>query len=108
MVVLQFVAVNLQMWFICRFMHLPFRYFLTHQLYSTGLLAGLAWLSAAAVDLVIKNTLVSFVASGLIYTVGAAGLIWLWPAIIGMKRGEIQDQIAATWLSVRLRLPSKR
>jgi len=108
MVVLQFVAVNLQMWFICRFMHLPFRYFLTHQLYSTGLLAGLAWLSAAAVDLVIKNTLVSFIASGLIYTVGSAALIWLWPAMVGMTRGEIQDQIAATWLSVRLRLPSKR
>jgi hypothetical protein len=89
-------------------MHMPFRYFLTHQLYSAGLLAGLAWLSAAAVDLVIKNTLLSFVSSGVIYTLGCAGLAFLWPAIVGLSRSELQNQIAATWLSVRLRLPPRR
>jgi O-antigen/teichoic acid export membrane protein len=107
MVIVQFVGVNLQLWFICRFLRLPFRYFLIHQLYSVLLLAGLAWLSAAAVDLMVKNTLVSFVISGAIYTLGCVSLVFLLPSIAGMTRAELRHQVTSIWLSVRIRLPGR-
>jgi O-antigen/teichoic acid export membrane protein len=104
MIFVNFVAVNIQMWFICRFMRLPFRYFLAHQIYSAVLLASIAWLSAAAADLFIPNTLVSFVISGILYTLGCAGLVCLLPAIVGMSRTELRNQSTAIWLSLRSRL----
>ncbi len=103
MVFVQFIGVNLQMWFICRSLVLPFRYFFFHQIYSVMLLAGIAWLSATTVDLAVKNILLSFVISGVIYTLVCTGLVFLLPPIVAMSRDELWHQLTSIWQSLRPR-----
>lgn len=50
MVGIQLIGVNLELWYNCLFLKLPFGRFLFHQLYSVVLLASFAWLSAWVVD----------------------------------------------------------
>jgi O-antigen/teichoic acid export membrane protein len=108
MVIVQVIGVNLQLWFICRFLRLRYMYFLFHQVYSVLLLVTIAWLSVGAVDLVIKNTLLAFVSSGMIYVLGCAGLVLLLPQLIALSRAELLTQADGLWLAALRILSSPR
>lgn len=106
MVVIQLFGVNLQLWYNCLFLDLPFGKFLFHQFYSVALLISCAWLSAGVVDRLVENTLLAFVGSGVLYTMGCIGLVFLLPTIVAMSRTEVKDQLALGWLFVRRRIRS--
>jgi O-antigen/teichoic acid export membrane protein len=104
MVIIQFIGVNLQFWFVARSLRLSFWKFLSHQFYSVILLAALAWSSAAAFNLMFNSTLLAFFASGVLYTLGFAGVVFLFPSILSMSRGELQNQLTWVWQALLRRL----
>jgi O-antigen/teichoic acid export membrane protein len=108
MVIIQFVGVNLQLWYSCRFLHMQFRYFLAHQFYSAALLAGVAGTSILAVDRLIASSIWSFIVSGAVYSAGCALLAWLLPPLIAMSRAELRAQLAWGVQTARRLIPPKR
>ncbi len=100
MVLLQLVTVNLQLWFNTRLLHLSFWKFLGCQLYTVGLLAGIAWLAMAGVDLIIENVLIAFLVSGFLYALGFVLVSFLFPSVLSMSRAELIGQL----VQLRLKL----
>jgi hypothetical protein len=89
---LQFIGVNLQLWFNVRFLKLSFWKFLGHQFYSVALLAGIGWLITVGVGWFIKSTVFAFLVGGLIYTIGVGLTLFLLPSLIFMSRPELIRQ----------------
>ncbi len=92
-VMLQFVSVNLRLWFSVRLLNLPFSKFLRHQFYSIVLLTGIAGVSAIVVDRFIKSTLLAFLISGFIYALSYGVVLFIFPALISMSRTELKQQL---------------
>ncbi|NJN98365.1 MAG: hypothetical protein HC875_31885 [Anaerolineales bacterium] len=101
MVVVQFIGVNIQLWFNARYLQLSFWKFLTHQIYSVSLLAGLAWIAATLTDWVVQGDLLTFLVSGFIYVGAAIALSLLWPALFLMSQAELTKQLAQLRVIIR-------
>ncbi len=101
MVALQFVGVNLYLWFNVRFLHLHFRKFLYHQLYSLAVLASIAWLASRIVNLLVTSTLIAFLISGFFYTLGVGIATLVFPALLLMSRSELMNYLANFRLTLK-------
>jgi hypothetical protein len=93
MVAHQVIGINLQLWFNARFLQVSFWKFLGHQLYIIALLAGIAWLVSVGADEIIQNTLLAFLVSGVIYTLGVAIVFFLFPSLVFMSRASLIRQL---------------
>ena len=60
MVALQFIVVNVQLWFNARLLNLSFWKLIGHQFYSVGFMISLAWLAAVGTDMFIENIFLAF------------------------------------------------
>lgn len=93
MVVLQFIAVNVQLFFNTRFLKLSFWRYLGHQIFSVGfmlIIAAFATFIAYKPLGFAKNIISSFLLAGFFYTLMVIGLIYYLPVIVGLKKQEIQ------------------
>ena len=89
MVLLQLVAVNIQLWFNLKDIGLKFRFYVLHQAgVVTGLLL-LACLASTGVAVVGLGRLGEFVLAGLVYTILAGLAIWQMPVMVGSTRAEM-------------------
>lgn len=93
MIVVQFISVNLQLWFNSHFLQLSYWKFLGHQLYVVGVLYIIAWLTATTVDQFIKTPLFAFLISGIIYTLGFILITILLPSLLFLSRAEMWQQL---------------
>lgn len=103
MVLLQLVAVNVQLWFNLKSLRLRFRFYLLHQI---GVIAGLllmAWLSIAIVGAFGLSRLNSFIASGLVYTILVGYAIFKIPVVVGINRTEIDVLLKKLVSQIRAR-----
>lgn len=94
MVFLQFIAVNVQLYFNAKFLKLSFWKYFGHQLFSVGCLLALAFLSTIGVDRVLglrTSIIPGFLLAGLLYTLGVAVIIYFAPVIFGMKKRILKD-----------------
>ncbi|GAB4407491.1 MAG: lipopolysaccharide biosynthesis protein [Anaerolineae bacterium] len=94
MVLIQFIGVNGQLWFNTRFLQLSFWKLIGHQIYSVALLVGVAWLSVTFIDQMINSTLLGFLVSGFIYTLGVGLVLFLLPSLVFMSRADLTRQLA--------------
>jgi hypothetical protein len=95
MVIAQLIEVNLGLWFNARFLQFSFWKFLSHQLYVVAPLAGISWLAAKTMDLIIPNPLASLLGSGVIYAFGCGALLLLFPSLLFISRTELHGQISS-------------
>ena len=95
MVSVQFLSVNVQLFFNARFLSVNFTKFLLHQLIIAAILGLIALASRAISDLAFKDLIVTFLLSGVLYVTVTAILIYLFPQLIFMSREE-KNQIVAT------------
>ncbi len=95
MVLFQFITVNVQLWFNCKFLQLPFLKFLLHQFYSVAILGGCAYAAAFIADLFSATTIISFVLSGIIYCFSISLLLIVMPGLFSTSRVELMNQLAA-------------
>lgn len=93
MVVLQFIAVNVQLYFNARLLNLRFWRYLGHQFVSMGILLILALLTRLLIDhvLILDSVLISFLINGIIYSILVAGLLMAFPIIFGLNRNDIRS-----------------
>jgi O-antigen/teichoic acid export membrane protein len=89
MVVLQFIAVNIQLYFNARLLKLPFLKYIAHQVLSIGVLFSLSLLCAILINIATLNTLIRFLSEGILYALLVGIVVYFWPALFGMKSEDI-------------------
>jgi O-antigen/teichoic acid export membrane protein len=93
-----FIIVNVQLYFNSRYLNLQFFKYLGHQIFCAGCLIGFALLARIAFDLFFglqDYILVSFIASGFFYTALVAVTLWFFPIIFGLKNDDIKKMVNA-------------
>lgn len=97
MVIMAALAVNVQLYFIARFLKFSFRSYLTHQILTVGCLLLAAYGAAVGVELIggvsRQNIITNFLISGIIYTIGVAGIGYAFPVLFGLGREDIRSTI---------------
>jgi len=96
MVLLQFIGVNVQLYFNARFLKFSFWKYFRHQLLSIGCLLATAILATSgAAKVLVSNESIfqSFLLAGLFYTVMVFCLIYYFPVVAGFKKDDIQSTI---------------
>ncbi len=96
MVLLQFVGVNVQLWFNTRLLKLRFWRYIGHQIVSVGCLLGVAAISMFVVDKglgLYDKVILSFLLSGVFYTLMVIILFYFQPIIFGLQRQDIHSLI---------------
>lgn len=96
MVLLGIISVNIQAWLIARYYGWKFDWF--YQVVGIGSVVGSGYLAKLVVSLYwdfsgassIGNLLIPLLIAGVLYLAIVAGLIWLMPWLVGMKRDEIK------------------
>lgn len=89
MVALQFLFVNVQLWFNTRLLSLSFWKLLAHQLVAPAAFLLCVFASSALVSLPGLPRLSQFLLAGAAYTFLVAVMILLIPRLAGLQRGEI-------------------
>jgi len=92
----QFIGVNVQLYFNSRLLHLNFIKYLGHQVLSVGCLLGIAVIAVFLVDkgLELQNKVIlSFLLSGILYTLMVAILGYVQPVLFGLQRRDIHSLI---------------
>ncbi len=95
MVLAQLAEVNLQLWFVARFLRVSFLGFVVHQLCALAGIVLLAWLATWITAQLVSAPALALVSSGAIYTVSVGGLLFLFPPLIAMSHAELRTQIRA-------------
>lgn len=83
LIAVQFLAVNVQLWFNLKRLKLNFYLFLLHQIVVAGLFIGLAWFSSGISSYYGLNGFMNFFISGLLYSALVSFFIWRVPQLIG-------------------------
>lgn len=85
-VALQFVGVNVQLWFNTRLLGLNFFWFLRHQIIVAGVFGAIAWISAWGIGCFGLPLLWDFLLSGIAYTMLVAVAGYGAPGLFGLER----------------------
>lgn len=93
MILIQFIQVNVQLYFNSRFLKLSFRKYFTHQLVCISSLLLLAFLSLKAVDYlhIPSNIVIIILLSGIIYSLAVAALTYFVPSLFGLTRKDLSS-----------------
>lgn len=93
MVLIQFVAVNVQLYFNSRFLKLSFWKYFAHQIICVATLLLVAFMSLTVVDYfyVSSNIVMNFLLNGVIYSISVAGFTYLVPALFGLTRKDLRS-----------------
>jgi len=91
MVLLNIISVNVQLYFNAKQLQLNYWRYLWHQIITVGILFGLAIGSSFVANHLLKcsGKIMIFFVSGIIYSVLVIVMIYILPAIIGLRRKDI-------------------
>jgi O-antigen/teichoic acid export membrane protein len=91
MVIIQIVSVNVQLYFNSKYLNLKFWRYFIHQFASLIILLAVSFLSMILIDkiFVINEQIISFLVSGIIYTILVITLVYFKPIIMGLSRVDI-------------------
>jgi O-antigen/teichoic acid export membrane protein len=104
MVLLQFVGVNVYLYFNAKFLKLPFFKYITHQIVSVTCLLAIAGIATIGVDTITGlhvNIILRFLLAGCVYSILVAVLIFYIPEIFGAKKQDIH--LVRQWLNAKYR-----
>lgn len=91
MIAIQFIGVNVFLYFNSRFLKLSFWKYFAHQIICVGSLLLMAFLSLNVVKYfhISSNIVINFLLNGIIYTTSVAALIYFVPSLFGLARKDI-------------------
>ncbi len=92
-IIITFLAVNVQLWFNARMLSMPFWKLLFHQLGTAVIFTTIALMISKSMDMVISSMFVSFLVSGMLYTVASIGVLLIVPSVFSVTRGELLTNI---------------
>lgn len=96
MVALQFISVNVRLWFNARLLKLRFWRYIGHQIVSVGCLLSVAAISMFVIDKGLglhDKVILSFLLSGALYTLMVMILGYVQPVLFGLQRRDIHSLI---------------
>jgi len=91
MIIIQFIGVNIQLYFNAKFLNLNIKYFISHQLYSLIFFVVLASVSTYLISL--DSSILNFLLSGFIYTILAIIFAFIFPQVFAITRVEIRNNL---------------
>jgi len=101
-VLLQFITVNVRLFFNTKLLNVKFSKYFAHQLLCISCLlavASLAKLMGSYLPVLSHNLIISIIISGTIYTVLTAFLILLFPLLFGLRHNDIAN-LASTGIKI--------
>lgn len=106
MVLLQFIFVNVQLYFNTKLLKLPFLRYLLHQVYNIGILLAIAYISTIAIDELSGlegKFIITFILTGILYTAMVIGCSILLPQFFGLTREDISSIVSKirTYLNIQ-------
>ncbi|MBF0445242.1 MAG: lipopolysaccharide biosynthesis protein [Magnetococcales bacterium] len=104
MVLIQFLIVNVQLYYNTKMLKLSFANYVIHQIVSTGTLLVLAFLSQIVINKLIvdhdlQSEIINFFLSGLLYSAGVLLLLYHLPRIAGLNKENIRQGLKFLRLS---------
>ena len=89
MILVQFVGVNIQLYFNAKLLDLNMKHFIWHQIYAVLFFAILALVPSMFI--LIDNKLLEFLVSGFIYTLLVIIFAYIFPQVFATNRNEIRE-----------------
>jgi hypothetical protein len=90
MVLIQFLGVNIQLWFNTRLLRLSFTRLLAHQAAVVLVFAACAWATAGLAGMASGlDWIARLLVAGFLYTLAVAGLCWAFPSLTGLPRKDL-------------------
>ncbi len=105
MVALQFIAVNIQLWYNTRFLHISYLRLAGHQILAMMIIGLLSWLSAVAGEALTENMIGSLIASGAAYALLLSFTLFAFPSIYSLTREELRTQYRALKAKITSKVP---
>ncbi len=94
MVLLQFIAVNVSLFYNARLLNLSFIKYFMHQIISLGSMISVSAFAFYLTDTLLglyDKIIISFLTAGAVYTCITMGIIYFLPQVFGLKRQDIQS-----------------
>lgn len=88
MLMVQFIGVNIQLYFNAKFLHLSFVKYLIHQLGVIAILLGIAFVVCNFINFFIPQIIISFLIAGIIYTAVVGIIVYLFPIVMGINKDD--------------------
>lgn len=88
MVLIQFFAVNVQLWFNLKSLKLRFRYFFLRQIAVVTVLLLMAWLATTVVGMINLSRISGFIVAGIMYSTLVGLFVFKFPLSMGVNRAE--------------------
>jgi len=104
--VLQFLAVNAQLYFNAKLLRLSFWKFFLHQIVSLASLLALAFFAKFLIDKMLGaylGVIPRFLLSGLVYTCAVFFMLYLMPIIFGLKRHDLHKMAQIFYNKIRVK-----
>lgn len=102
MVTIQFISVNIQLYFNAKFLAVSFWKYLIHQLIIIIILGVIAYFSKVILEFMLQYSLLSFFLSGILYVVISAAVIYFFPQLIAVSRFEQKKFLKIALNKIRL------
>ena len=93
MIFLQFIEVNILLWFNSKYLEFSFFQLFSHQFYTIIAFATVSYLSILVGNVLSDRLILSFLISGLFYTIFSALMIYSLPVLAFTSRREIKKYI---------------
>ncbi len=103
MVLVQFIAVNVQLWFNLKSLGLKFSHFFMHQIGVVAGLLAIAWLATAVVGVLSLSKIGNFIVAGMMYTALVALTVFKFPACVGSNAIELDTYFSKMLKCARIR-----
>jgi O-antigen/teichoic acid export membrane protein len=110
-VIIQFIAVNVQLFFVTRMLKLNFIRYLGHQIFSIACLMTIALFSKIIINVFtgLKDlVIVGFLISGLLYSILVMVLVYFKPIVIGFNKDDVKSFIHNSFKVMKLLLASNK
>ncbi len=92
MVIVQFIGVNIQLFFNAKYLNISFSKYFFHQILSLVLLSSISFFSYFLIEftkLNFFNVLIKFILSGMIYTGIVITFVFFLPEVFGLNRADV-------------------
>ena len=95
-VIIQFIAVNVQLFFNARLLNLRFIKYLGHQILCVGCFFSFAFLSKIVIDgigLLGDKIIINFILTGILYSVMVMVLCYFLPLVLGLRKDDVSNLV---------------
>lgn len=94
MVIINVIAVNVQLYFNAKLLHLSYLHYLVHQIGCLLFFTSLAAMSSLVANyILVDEGLYDFILSGITYTMIVIASVYFKPEILGLKRKDVQSLV---------------